>query len=283
MLKYQLFTLYVFFHTALCGCRQDSKRAEFKPAGNDYTITRIGKMNREDLTESSGLAWTDGGNLWTHGDAGSPGKLYKVSKSGQLLATQPVPRTSNEDWEDLAKDKSGNLYIGDFGNNRNKRQNLRIFKVRFGDTIQVDTIRFSYADQKLFPPKKNDRNFDCEAFFWHDHNLYLFSKDRGREEWVKVYKVPEKPGDYSVKPIDSLQMNTMITAADISPDEKHFALLGYGKIYLFETPTGEKIFDGQKYCIPVGKSGQAEALVFENNNDLVFSNENGKIFRVKKK
>lgn len=283
MLKAQLISFYVVLHTLLCGCGQDKKRSHFELAENAYTIAKIGKIEKEGVTESSGFAWTNDGNLWTHNDGGGSNNLYKVNLQGTLLQTQEIPNTANHDWEDLAKDKSGNIYIGDFGNNNNKRHDLRIFKVNENDFSKPDTIQFRYADQKEFPPAKKDRNFDCEAFFWYNQNLYLFSKDRGREDLVKVYKVSEKPGSYSVKPIDSLQIGTMITAADVSPDGKHFALLGYGKVYLFEMMNGDKIFEGKKYCIPLGKTGQAEALVFENNSDLILSNENGKIFRVKKK
>jgi hypothetical protein len=283
MLKAQLFSIYVLLHTLLCGCGQDKKRSDFELAEKDYTVTKIGKIGKEGVTESSGFAWTSDGNLWTHNDGGGSNNLYKVNLNGELLQTQEIPNTTNRDWEDLTKDKSGNIYIGDFGNNNNKRHNLAIFKVAEADFSKADTIQFRYSDQRDFPPKKDDRNFDCEAFFWHNNFLYLFSKDRGREDLVKVYKVPASPGKYVVRPVDSLQMGTMITAADISPDGKHFALLGYGKVYLFEIGPGDKLFDGKKYCIPLGKTGQAEALVFENNSDLILSNEKGKIFRVKKK
>ncbi|MFC5270474.1 SdiA-regulated domain-containing protein [Adhaeribacter terreus] len=283
MLKYKLFTIYIFLQTALCGCKQDKSRADFATVDNAYQVTQLAKMNKTEVAESSGFAWADdAGTLWTHGDGGGTNTLYKVDLKGNLLEAKTIPNTINEDWEDITKDKSGNLYIGDFGNNNNKRRNLRIFKINFQDTSHVDTIQFRYEDQQEFPPQKKDRNFDSEAFFWHNGKLYLFSKDRGREELVKVYELPDQPGNYVAKKVDELQMNSMITGADVSPDGKHFALLGYGKIYLFEL-TGNKLFDGKKYCIPVGKSGQAEALVFENNKDLIFSNENGKIFRVKKK
>jgi hypothetical protein len=31
-------------------------------------------------------------------------------------------QTANIDWEDITKDKDGNLYVGDFGNNDNERK-----------------------------------------------------------------------------------------------------------------------------------------------------------------
>lgn len=283
MLKTTLFAIYIFVQTALCGCQQDKNRSEFELAEQNYTVEKIGKMGKNEVTESSGFAWSDDGNLWTHNDGGNANELYKINLKGDLLQTVVIPNTKNTDWEDLTKDKSGNIYIGDFGNNNNKRRNLRVFRVNEKDFTKVDTIQFKYPDQTEFPPAKPARNFDCEAFFWHSDNLYLFTKDRGRQELVKVYRVPAKPGKYAAVLIDSLQINTMITAADVSPDGKRFALLGYGKVYLFNHEPGPNLFDGPKACIPVGESGQAEALVFKSENELIFSNEKGKIFSVKKK
>ena len=283
MLKFKLFTLYVFFETWLCGCSVDKKREGFQISSSDYKIQRVSEMAKEDVPESSGLELSSDNNYWTHADGGNRPVLYKVNEAGKLLETLEIPYTSNQDWEDLAKDDEGNIYIGDFGNNGNERRNLRIFRINEKQVSQVDTIRFSYEDQRDFPPKKADRNFDCEAFFYFRDNLYLFSKNRGGDETVKIYKVPAQPGTYEAKIIDDMQISTMITAADISPDGKLMALLGYGNIYLFQVDGGDKFFSGNKYCIPYEKTGQAEALVFINNQDFVFSNEGGKIFKAVKK
>jgi hypothetical protein len=236
-------------------------------------------MAKDDVTESSGFEITADNNLWTHADGGNRAALYKVNETGKLLETLDIPHTSNLDWEDLARDDKGNIYIGDFGNNENKRRNLRIFRVNEADVSQVDTIIFTYNDQQEFPPKKAARNFDCEAFFYHQDHLYLFSKNRGDDETVKIYELPAQPGSYEAKVVDSLRISNKITASDISPDGKLMALLGYGNVYLFEIEDSNKFFNGKKYCIPIEKSGQAEALVFINNTDFIFSNEGGKIFK----
>lgn len=282
MLKYKLFTIYVFFETLLCGCSVDQKREGFEIRAKEYAIEQVGKMNKEEVMESSGLEISADGNFWTHADGGNLPVLYKVDAGGKLLTVLEVPDASNQDWEDLAQDEDGNLYIGDFGNNENKRQNLRIFRINEKNSSQVDTIQFTYADQHLFPPKKADRNFDCEAFFYHRDHLYLFTKDRGKNELVKVYKVPAKPGSYQVAAFDSIQISTMITSADISPDGNRLALLGYGNIYICDISGRDDFFSGEKYCIPVGKTGQAEALVFTDNTNFIFTNEGGKIFKAVK-
>ena len=279
MLKEKLITVYIFLQTLLCGCSQDKQRGDFTVAENRYQIERIGKMDKKEVKESSGFELAEDGNLWTHADGGNAPVLYKVKPTGELLQTLDIPHTTNQDWEDLTKDGEGYIYIGDFGNNENRRRNLRIFRVKESDPAQVDTITFTYADQKAFPPSKADWNFDCEAFFYFKENLYLFSKNRGTTGLVKMYKIPAKPGAYQAQVADSLPIASRITAADISPDGQTMVLLGYGNLYVFDNQSQDQFFDSEKYCIPIGKSGQAEALVFLNNRDFVFSNEGGKIFK----
>lgn len=49
---------------------------------------------------------------------------------GNLVRTITIEGVENNDWEDIAKDKNGFTYIGDFGNNDNDRKNLAIYKVK---------------------------------------------------------------------------------------------------------------------------------------------------------
>ncbi|MDQ4141213.1 MAG: hypothetical protein M3142_11900 [Bacteroidota bacterium] len=283
MLLEKLFTIYVFFQTLLCGCAADRRHAGFQVRELPYHIRKNGKMDKRKVKESSGLELTsDEAALWTHADSGNPPLLYQVNATGKLLKTVDVPHTTNLDWEDLTKDNNGYLYIGDFGNNYNSRKNLRIFRVNENDVSNPDTISFSYADQEAFPPAKKDWTFNCEAFFYYQDSLYLFSKNRNPRNKVKMYKIPAQLGSYQAKVVDSLTIASRITAADISPDGKTVALLGYGNLYLFQTNGKTKFLSGEKHCLSIPQTGQAEALVFINNQDLLISNEGGKIFKVKR-
>lgn len=235
------------------------------------------------IPENSGLALSVDGALWTHQDAGFDNELFKVTKEGKLLEKHPVPGTSNIDWEDLARDDQGNLYIGDFGNNLNARRNLRIFKVPERTLAPVDTLHFSFADQKAFPPDKQNKNFDAEAFFWLDGKLHLFSKNRKVKAPMRVYELPDSPGHYPVPPSDSLRINAMITGADVNPAQRQIALLGYGKLYLFDYQEPDNLLGGRRICMAIPRSGQAEAIVYLPDNSILFTNEGGKIFRVSKK
>ncbi|GAA4346181.1 hypothetical protein GCM10023185_00410 [Hymenobacter saemangeumensis] len=276
LLRDALFPMLVFLHAVLAGAPPDRGRGSFAHAR--YRMMRVGRLPAG-LRESSGLARADSG-LWTHGDGGRPARLTLVELPGTLRHRLDLAPLPNTDWEDLAQDRAGRIYIGDFGNNRNQRRQLAIYRVDpAAARPHIDTIAFRFADQRAFPPPRGRRNFDCEAFFWHQDSLHLFSKDRSLRPWVKHYVLPARPGTYVIAPRDSLRLNTLITAADISPNGQTVALLGYGGVFLFARQPGRRLFDSPKSFRALPRTGQAEALVFVDDSTFVVSNEKGKLFR----
>jgi hypothetical protein len=265
-----------------CDCNWEPQRSGFVKNQREFKVNRAGRLF-EGFKESSGIIPADtAGNFWIHQDSGGDNQIYLVGSKGEYISSLEIPNSSNIDWEDIAKDDKGNLYVGDFGNNQQKRKNLRIYKVNPLNQ-QVDTISFSYKDQQEFPPtKKKNRNFDCEAFFWHQGQLHLFSKNRGKK-LVKYYKLPDLQGKYEIEPVEEFFLNGMITAADISPDGNSMALLTYGKIYFFDLKPNQPVFANPYKCIDFFRAGQAEALAFVNNNELIITNEQGKVYVLEKR
>jgi hypothetical protein len=274
---YFLFSIKVLF----CNCHPERKHSNFEGGSSGYTITKVGELP-DVIGESSGLAMArPGKTFWTHNDGGSKSELYEIDQSGKLLRTLPLPGAENRDWEDLTEDAEGNVYIGDFGNNSNIRHDLTIYKVNPAHPEKIDSIRFSYSDQKAFPPQEKERNFDCEAFFWHADSLYLFSKNRGKKQ-VKMYTLPAKPGTYVAQKRGEVFLNSMVTSAAINPSHSLFAVMAYGKVFLFKLTNPNNLLKAPYQCIRVARN-QTEAILFVNETDFLATNEQGKIFLVRKK
>jgi hypothetical protein len=237
------------------------------------------------LVETSGLVYA-GGKLWSHNDGGGQPVLYGFDINGKVSSIVYVS-AKNTDWEEVAKDDAGNVYIGDFGNQSNKRHDLKIFKIPDPSTLKdniakPEIIEFEYSDQKLFPPDTNAQNFDMEAMVWFSNHLYLFSKNRTNPFTgiTKVYRLPDQPGKYRAELIDSIYLGpapmitSWVTAADISPDKKKLVLLGHDKIWLFTCFEGDKFFSGNKYTVALGGPvTQKEAVCFVDNNKLYITDE----------
>lgn len=169
------------------------------------------------------------GDLWLLNDSKNPPELFRFDPvEGKLLETRLLP-VQNIDWEDLAYAPDGSLFIGDFGNNHNRRQNLRIFKYN-PLTGHLDSIQFCYPDQREFPPaKKEEWNFNCEAMVYWCGTLHLFSKNVFRGNfYTKHYVLPANPGEHVAELRDSIKLkNRVVTGAALSKDGKTLALTGY--------------------------------------------------------
>lgn len=298
MLKYKILWFLFNVKLSLCNCHTEIKESGFSKGRKYYKVSRIARMPQV-VNEGSGLVKTRRKEtLFTLNDGGNKPELYEVDLQGNLLTTLPIPNAKNIDWEDLTQDIEDNLYIGDFGNNANNRKDLVIYKINklqlinkvevFEKSKNIDNetleaiqkINFHYATQDTFPAR--NPIFDCEAFFWHRDSLYLFSKNRGNDHLVRMYALPAHAGNYVAIPKDSIYIKTMVTGAALSPNGQTFALLTYGKVFLFGVSAGSIDFRRPTFCIKLAKK-QAEAITFLNDSDLLVSNEQREIFRLRLK
>ncbi len=238
----------------------------------------------KDLTEVSGTETiVDSDFIWMLNDSGNKPRLFGVSKKGNIKKELKI-KAKNNDWEDLTSDKLGNLYIGDFGNNLNKRKNLAILKVKHSDLeknkdIEIERISFYYPNQDKFPPKKDKMYFDCEAFFHFNDSLYLFTKSRVKDNHGKtnVYKIPATKGNHEAKFVSSFNtcndLTCWTTSADISDDGKQVALLTQKAVWIFSNFNADDFFNGKVETYNFSSETQKEGVCFKNNNTLYITDE----------
>ena len=238
------------------------------------------------LKEVSGIEVGQNG-IWVIEDSGTKDKVYQIDNEAQIIKELKVDNAKNEDWEDLAMDKKGNLYIGDFGNNLNKRENLTIYKVSQSELgkkkPKAEKIRFKYPEQKDFPPKKDSLFFDTEGFFHWNDSLYIFTKNRTRpyNGQTLVYRIPAKKGKYDAKLITTLELcmdqdKCSVTGADISSDGRTIALLSYGYVFLITEFEFSNLNSFKIETIDLKYNSQTESVSFLNKNTLLIADEENK-------
>ncbi len=253
-----------------------------------------------ELKEISGLYLKNANEFWWHNDSGSQPILYQTNAKGKLTKTIHLDQIKNTDWEELTHDDKGNIYIGDFGNNRNKRKDLRIYIYNF-ETENLDSIKFTYPDQTQFPPPSAQCNFDMEAFFYYKNQLHLFSKNRLNvgNGFTKYYTLEAEAGEQVAVLKDSINLkNRVVTAAAISPDCKTVALLSYtykkrklipkskASVFIFRDFEGTDFLKGKmkKKRVPVFLvATQYEALDFFDNKYIFIASEKTKFIKQKGK
>lgn len=240
------------------------------------------------LHEVSGIQMVkDGNSFYAIQDSGNDSLLYEITNQGKKKRVLTIS-AKNTDWEDLASDKNGNLYLGDFGNNGNARKDLCIYKINpsiaENETIVPDyKVSFYYPEQTKFPPPKKELLYDCEAFFEHNGFFYLFTKNRskGFDGTTLIYKIPNNEGNHKAQLLGSYKTGknyntSSITSAAISPDGSKFVLLSHSKVYLFEDFKGDDFLNGKITQLDLNHYSQKEAICFKDENTLFIADEKDK-------
>ena len=238
------------------------------------------------LTEISGLIKYDD-LYWGINDSGGKDELYGFDRSGDIKRTVEIDDAGNDDWESLTQNKK-HIFIGDFGNNGGNRKNLCIYMIKKKDidndkqqNAEAKKIEIEYASQERFGYSNMGTPYDCEAMIEFEGNLYLFSKNWADRTTVS-YKVPEKKGKYKLHALDTFNVQGLITGADIDPERRRLALLGYENykafIWLFYDFEEDDFFSGKTEFIqlPNLDDAQTEGIFFLSNDSLLVSCENSR-------
>lgn len=240
------------------------------------------------LKEVSGIALSqDQKTIWAIEDAGNKNVVYGLNRQGELVNDVLVENAENNDWEDITKDAAGNIYIGDFGNNENDRQNLSILKLDLKNDSQkstkvIQTTKFHYEGQTEFPPKKSNLLYDCEAFVEKGGSFYLFTKNRskGFDGTFLVFQIPNKEGDFEAKLIGKLKLeggysDAAITSAAIN-SKNQVVLLTHKNIFILSAAFENSFKDYIIQKTSLNHNSQKEAVVFVDDKTLLIADEKDK-------
>lgn len=254
-----------------------------KVAETEFSFAQIGSLPAI-IDEASGLETFNGKIFWTHNDGGKS-VLFGIDSLGDIVKTVHLTN-KNRGWEDLTKDGKGNLYIGAFGNNKSDNKDLRIYIISNPDSIEDDitlasVIKFSFEDQRKFPPAPENNNFDVDAFFHLNDSLFLFTKNRTLpyDGIINIYGMPAQTGDLIAKKVDAfklegIRINNWITGADVSKDKKTIALLFHNRIILIKEFSSQKFSKGTFREFNLTHYSHKAGIVFTRENELIIVDEN---------
>ena len=217
------------------------------------------KLSSE-LNEISGIENPFRGTFFAINDSGDEPFVYVLRHDGVLIHKMFVSGAKNIDWEDLSSDHDF-LYIGDIGNNRNQRKDLKIYRVQINDlleyyidgelnhnlpdTLKAQSYAFNYPDQINFPPEESRMSFDSEALAYADGKLLILSKDRSKP-YKGICKIHEV--DLSIKPpktklLQEIQLKGVswltgsVTGCDYLNNKLY--VLTYKRLYIYERINGQ--------------------------------------------
>lgn len=225
------------------------------------------------LTETSAIEKVKGSNLlWVIQDSGNNNHLYGLERDGKIAKDIRVLNAENNDWEDLTSDHKGNIYIGDFGNNNEKRKTFSIYKIPRVNDLETS----ARADLIQFTLPKDMNSEDFESFFIFHDFFYVFSK---HSKTCELIKIPNEIGKHEAEYVSNIKLkgkHNKVTSADISDDGTTVVLLNHDKLWKITGFSGDNFFNGNIEVLEFDHNSQKEGVHLINNEKVLITDERNK-------
>ena len=193
----------------------------------------------EELTESSGVAISSAhpGVFWSHDDGRAPW-LYAVASDGRLVGKTRLLDIVPRDLEDMALSPCGTgscIYVGDLGDNAERRDTLYVHRLR-----EPDPVRDTTATPETFRIVLPDGPRDIEALFvLPGERIHLVSK--GRSHAVSVYRYPGPLRTDATVVMEEVQRLSdgprapprQVTGAEATPDGETIVIRTYETLQFY--------------------------------------------------
>jgi hypothetical protein len=159
------------------------------------------------------------------------GRVGKVAGASFKAIPLPVP---DRDWEDIARDREGNLWIADTGNNECDRTDTALLKVAEPDPRQTHPAKLLATYRYRFPdPPAGCAGRNAEAMFLVDDVPYLIDKAQASA----VYRFPrlDPAATVTLEKVGVLAGGVSnLSGADLSIDRSRLAVDSHTTLYVYQ-------------------------------------------------
>ena len=196
-------------------------------------VLQVGRITDPRITESSGVVASRkySNVFWTHNDGKGRKDLFAIHRAGDVVAAFPVQGVEFADWEDIAIDDSGHLFLADIGNNNSERQEIGVYQIDEPDTKAGGRPALIQRQWRLRYP---DKPFDAESLFiWRDRG-YIVSKvvNDARAE-IFSFPLLDSKEPLKLEWVATTKVDSPVSGADISPDGRLLAMVAKNGPYVF--------------------------------------------------
>jgi len=240
---------------------------------------RTGQLASAAIRECSGVVESRRQNCyWVLSDSGNPPTLFAVDLDGKLLG-QWMVEIRNRDWEDIAIDDDGRLYIGDIGNNGNRRGELQVHRIAepLLSNASTDPLTVEKTWRLTFPTER----FDCESLFIDGDFGYVISKVYDATP-ATLYRFPLKTeaAVEILEPVTTLPILTPVTAADLDPLGRLIVATNTGVHRFPQAPAWEALADAKPATVMLFQpaleaicAGDGKVIGMTENRDILQFND----------
>jgi hypothetical protein len=253
---------------------------------DEVPLERLGRLEHPAIREASGIVKSrrHPGIFWVHNDSGNPPALFAVRRDGSLVREYKVS-VPNVDWEDIATDDHGHLFIGEIGNNNALLPLRAVYQLDEPDPLRKSNdddgfLKVKTASYYRFPPSGR---FDAEGLVIDGDRALIVSKTfDGRP--AEVYAVPLNPPAPLIRPAVAERVGTLtgfteaVTGAHLSPDGRRLVVCSLASVGVYQkAPKDEwKLLARKSF-----RSGDQVEAVAWNGDDVILAGEGRGVFRIK--
>jgi hypothetical protein len=232
-------------------------------------VLYLGSIQALTVTESSGVIASRNypGAFWTHNDGNE--YLISMTKRGATLGGYYVNGVRFLDWEDIAIDGLGNLYLADIGDDGTLRTTLAVYKVREPNPYSTGTVNILQRYYLTFPVARAVA--DCESLFIYKGWGYIITK-RPVLGQVSVFRFPlayNSSIPYALNLVTKFPMAYDVTGADLSRDKTRLALITEGGAYCYYINGDITALKTMTPIFTLFPHGSTEGACFAGNGLLV--------------
>ncbi len=235
-----------------------------------------------EIDEASGMVASRGqpGVLWVHNDSGDSARVFAIDTAGKTLGVFNLAGVEATDWEDLslgAGPKPGPgtdpwLYIGDIGDNAEKRPSISVVRIPEPDAAAAEGGEVTVDDAELLTLTYPDGAHNAETLLVDPDDGELVIVTKG--DTTGVYHLPgpiAKAGSYElIKVPEAAIPLTVTTGGDISPLGDFVIVRTYIEARLWLRPPGTGLaqaFAGEPCVVPLNLELQGETLAIAGDGE----------------
>ncbi len=191
----------------------------------------LGKFDLRAIPEASGIVKSRRypGIFWVHNDSGNPPALFAIRRDGTIVREFRLA-APNIDWEDIAADEKGHLYIGDIGNNGGLLAIRAVYRIDEPNPEKAVTNPLPIVAATFYALPRSDR-FDAEGLYYDaaSSSAIIVSKRFDRRE-AELFAVPFSPPAPLLRPATPRRIGVLprfvepATGASVSVDGRLLAV-----------------------------------------------------------
>ena len=237
------------------------------------------ELQDSDLTESSGVSWSDQTQLaWTHNDSGDEPRIFAFDAAGNKKAEVRISSAKAIDWEDIClfrKNDETYIAIGDVGDNQAQRPEVQIYIVLERELLAAERESRRAKLECTITVQYEGGAVNCESLAYDPEreSFLLISKQQFLSQ-VYECSVSSFSRDREIKALKTQRLLVPLsTGADISNDGQHLVVSTYGPAMLFERKNARwQACKEPALEVPPRRQGESVCFAFEKTK-LLFTSE----------